>query len=96
MYRPLRVFFSISAVLMLLGVAIGVRFLILYFFLNRGTGNIQSLILAAVLLIMGFQTLLFGLLSDLVYFNRKILEETLYRIRQLEIRENGLQTTRKE
>jgi hypothetical protein len=49
------------------------------------TGHIQSLILAAVLLIVGFQVLLIGLLADLIGFNRKIQEETLYRIRRLEL-----------
>lgn len=96
MYRPLRVFFSISAVLMLLGVAIGIRFLIFYFFLNRGTGNVQSLILAAVLIIIGFQTFVLGLLSDLVNFNRKILEETLYRIRRLELKEQEEEKIKEE
>jgi UPF0716 family protein affecting phage T7 exclusion len=47
-----------------------------------GGGHIQSLILTAVLLIMGFLTILIGLLADLVSFNRKILEEILYRLRR--------------
>jgi hypothetical protein len=38
-----------------------------------------------VLLIIGFQVLLIGLVADLIGFNRKILEEILYRIRKLEI-----------
>ena len=45
----------------------------------------QSVILASVLLIVGFQVLLIGLLADLIGFNRKIMEETLYRIRRLEL-----------
>ena len=45
----------------------------------------QSLILAAVLLIVGFQVLLIGLLADLIGFNRMILEELLYRLRRLEL-----------
>jgi hypothetical protein len=39
----------------------------------------------AVLLISGFQTILIGLLADLIGFNLKILEETLYRVRRMEI-----------
>jgi UPF0716 family protein affecting phage T7 exclusion len=36
---------------------------------------IQSLILAAVLLMMGFHTMLLGFVADLLAVNRKLLEE---------------------
>lgn len=81
MYRPLRVFTWISAVLLLIGLVLGVRFLV-YYFQGMGSGHIQSLILTAILLIVGFITFLIGLLADLVSFNRKILEEILYRLRR--------------
>lgn len=81
MYRALRIFTTISAVMLLAGTAIGVRFLIAYFS-RTGAGMIQSLILAAILLIVGFITFLIGLIADLVSFNRKILEEILYRLRK--------------
>jgi glycosyltransferase involved in cell wall biosynthesis len=81
MYRPLRVFTSIGILLLGLGFALGVRFFI-YYLQGVGGGHIQSLILAAVLSIVGFQTLLIGLLADLIAFNRKILEEMLYRLRK--------------
>ena len=80
LYRPLRVFTLIGAVAMSAGLVIGLRFL--YFYLQgAGNGHIQSLILAAVLLILGFQTLLIGLVADLIGANRKILEEILVRTR---------------
>jgi len=81
MYRALRIFTTISAVMLLAGTVIGVRFLIA-FFRGMGSGMVQSLILAAVLLIVGFITFLIGLIADLVSFNRKILEEVLYRVRR--------------
>ena len=81
MYRALRIFTAISLVMLLVGTAIGVRFLVA-FFQDKGAGMIQSLILAAVFLIVGFMTFLIGLIADLVSFNRKILEEVLYRIRR--------------
>ncbi len=81
MYRALRIFTAISVILILAGSAIGVRFLFFYF-QGRGTGMIQSLILAAILLIVGFLTFLIGIMADLVSFNRKILEEILYRLRR--------------
>ena len=83
MYRPLRVFTTAGMVLIALGSLPGIRFL--YFYTSgQRTGHIQSLILAAILIIVGFQVLFIGLLADLLSFNRKILEETVYRVRKLE------------
>ena len=84
MYRPLRVFTILGVLLILAGMVPGIRFL--YFFFIKGTaGYIQSLILSAILLIVGFQVLLIGLVADLIGFNRKILEEVLYRLRRAEL-----------
>ena len=83
LYRPLRVFLTVGIVSVLFGIAIGARFL-LYYFMGEGSGHIQSLILTAVLLIVGFQVMLIGLVADLIGFNRKIIEEVLYRIRKLD------------
>jgi glycosyltransferase involved in cell wall biosynthesis len=83
MYRPLKLFSMIGSIMLLLGIFGGARFLFFYFN-GQGGGHIQSLILAAVVSIIGFQVLLIGLLADLIGFNRKILEELLYRLRKLE------------
>ena len=86
MYRPLRVFTTIGGILIAGGVALGLRFL--YFYLvGRGMGHVQSLILAAILTIVGFQVCLIGLMAELVRLNRKMLEEILYRVRRMEIEE---------
>lgn len=81
MYRPLRVFTYIGAVLFLLGLALLIRFLV-FFIQGQGGGHVQSMIVAAVLLISGFQTWLNGLLADLISKNRKMLEEILYRMKE--------------
>ncbi len=65
MYRPLRFFLSLGAVMIAGGVVIGLRFLY-YFLQGYGTGKVQSLILAAILTIVGFQVCLIGLIADLV------------------------------
>ncbi len=83
MYRPLRVFMAVGALLIVAGCVPGVRFLWFYTHGER-IGHVQSLILAAILIIVGFQILLIGLLADLIANNRKMLEETLYRVRKLE------------
>jgi hypothetical protein len=86
MYRPLRVFTIISGILILGGFILGLRFLYFYV-IGQGSGHIQSVILAAVLLIIGFQVFLIGLVADLIGFNRKILEDVLFRLRRMELDE---------
>ena len=81
MYRALRIFTGISLFLLLIGMFIGGRF-IYYYIIGQGGGMVQSLILAAVFLIVGFVTFLIGVIADLVSFNRKILEEVLFRLRK--------------
>jgi glycosyltransferase involved in cell wall biosynthesis len=88
MYRPLRVFTMIGTLLIVLGMIPGIRFLYLYAIGER-VGHVQSLILAAILIITGFQVVLIGLVADLLQFNRKIMEEALYRVRRLEARFAG-------
>jgi hypothetical protein len=83
MYRPLRLFSAVSILLILVGLIPGIRFTYFYF-IGEGGGKIQSLILAAILIIVGFQVMLIGLVADLIGFNRRITEEVLFRIRRLE------------
>ena len=79
-YQPFKFFATISFVLLSLGILIGLRFL--YFFLyGLGSGHIQSLILSAILLIMGFQSLLIAFIADLLAANRKLLENIRYRMK---------------
>jgi glycosyltransferase involved in cell wall biosynthesis len=82
MYRALRFFTIIGGLFILSGFLLGIRFLIIHYLLRTGGGNLQSLLLMAVLLIVGFQIILIGLLADLISLNRKILEEVLYRLRK--------------
>ncbi len=84
MYRPLRVFTILGGAMIIAGLVPGVRFL-WFFVAGERVGHIQSLILAAILIIVGFQILLIGLLADLIANNRKLLEETLYRVRKMEL-----------
>ncbi len=67
-----------------MGLAISFRFLYFYFN-NDGSGHLQSLLLAAVLMIVGFQVLLIGLVADVISANRKLLEDLLYRVRSMEL-----------
>lgn len=73
-YRPFRFFMAIGGLLFLSGFGLGARFLY-YFLSGRGGGMVQSLILAAVLLMMGFHTMLLAFVTDLLSVNRRLLEE---------------------
>jgi len=88
MYQPLRAFVGIGILFLIGGVFLGARFLA-FFFLSQGAGHVQSLILAAILIIVGFQTCLIGLLADLIAVNRKMLEDALFRIQRMEVGEDG-------
>jgi glycosyltransferase involved in cell wall biosynthesis len=84
MYRPLRVFSILGSAFFAVGLALGARYL--YFAASGfGAGHVQSVILAAVLLIVGIQIFLIGLVADLIGFNRRILEETLFHARRMEL-----------
>lgn len=83
MYQPLRIFWLIGMTLTAAGLVPIGRFL--YFVATGdGAGHIQSLILGAVLTIMGFGTLLFGLIAELVAYNRQLLEIVVEKVRRLE------------
>lgn len=76
-YRPFRFFASIGIVLFSLGFLIGLRFLWKYS-IGSGAGHVQSLIFAAVLLVIGFQTLLVAFIADLLAANRKLIEDVRF------------------
>ena len=77
-YKPFRFFMSIAAVLFSLGFLLGLRFLYFYF-TGDGGGHTQSLILAGILLGIGFQTGLIAFIADLLAVNRKLLEDIRYK-----------------
>jgi glycosyltransferase involved in cell wall biosynthesis len=86
MYEPLKVFFYIGLITAFPGIAGVLRFLYYYLFMPpTATGHIQSLVLSAVFLIVGFQVMLIGLLADLISANRRIIEDALYRVKRLEL-----------
>lgn len=84
MYEPLKVFSYVGALVFGAGFLLGLRFLY-YFFFKSPAGHVQSLILAAVLLIVGVQLVMMGILADLTGSNRKLMEEVLYRLKKREI-----------
>mgnify|MGYP002558362075 FL=1 len=83
MYKPLRFFTIIGSTIFLIGLILGIRFLV-FVFMGESGGHIQSLILASTLLLLGFQTFISGLQADLIASNRKLLEDIQERVRRLD------------
>ena len=86
MYRPLRLFTLAGGTTFLLGFAIGCRYLF-FFFMGQTEGHIQSLILSAILLIVGFQIIMMGVAAELISVNRQLLEDIQVRIKKDALRE---------
>lgn len=83
MYKPLAFFTIVGLIPFLIGVGLGVRYLI-FMLMGISGGHVQSLILAAVLLMIGFMTFMIGLQADLIAKNRKLLEDIQYQVRKLQ------------
>lgn len=83
MHESLKIFLTLAAVFFVLGLIPVIRFLV-FFFRGSPGGHIQSLILGSILLILSFLLVVVAILSDLISSNRKLIEETLWRIRRLE------------
>lgn len=83
MYKPLAFFSVIGSIGFGTGLIIGIRFLV-YWMNGMGNGHVQSLILASTLMLLGFQTIVVGMLSDIISSNRKILEDVQYHVRKLD------------
>jgi len=84
MYKPLKVFTIAGGATFTIGFAIGCRYLF-FFFQGRTEGHIQSLILSAILLIVGFQIIMMGIAAELISVNRQLLEDIQVRIKKGEL-----------
>lgn len=83
MYNPLKFFSIIGFIAMLIGILLGVRYII-FIIQGVGSGHIQSLILSSMLIIIGVQSIMLGLQGDIIAANRKLLEDIQYRVRKLD------------
>ncbi|MEI2578516.1 glycosyltransferase family 2 protein [Scytonema sp. PRP1] len=87
-YKPLRFFAVLGSVPFSFGVLLGIRWLVLFFLENGTRSRAPSLILAAILILIGFQLWMFGLVADLMAVNRKVLEDIQLRLRRAELNSN--------
>ena len=86
-YRPLRFFTWLGALPFLLGFVLGLRWLWLFEFGDDPSrAQVPSLILAAILILIGVQLWIFGVVADVIAVNRKLLEDIQLRIKRVEYR----------
>jgi len=87
MYEPLKFFSLIGGILFGSGVLVSMRF-VYFYLIGDGSGHIQSLILSAVLMMIGFQVFVIGFVADLIGGVRRLLEFALYKIKKMELAQN--------
>jgi glycosyltransferase involved in cell wall biosynthesis len=85
-YKPLKFFLILGSIPFTLGTLLGIRWLYFFFFVDGMLrARVPSLVLAAILILIGVQLWLFGLVADLMAVNRKILEDIQLRLRRSEM-----------
>ncbi len=97
-YRPLSFFTILGAIPLSFGVLLGIRWIWLFMttFEQTGRSHVPSLILSAILILIGVQCWIFGLMADLMSANRKLLEDIQLRLRRSEIEKHMKKTREKE
>jgi len=83
MYKPLKFFLILGGLISAIGAAFIIRWLVFYL-QGHGAGNVQSLILSAMLIMIGVQFIIAGFQADIIAANRKILEDVQYRVRKID------------
>jgi glycosyltransferase involved in cell wall biosynthesis len=83
-YGAMAIFSALGAATIMAGVTLGARFIYYFLFTDSSDLHVQSLILAAILMLAGFQMVLTGIVADLISSSRGILEEVSYRLRRVE------------
>lgn len=81
MYKPLRFFMFMGLIPFVIGLILGIRYIV-YIFMGLSGGHVQSLILSSTLMLLGAMCWMIGIQADLIAANRKILEEVQYRLRK--------------
>ncbi|HEY0188628.1 MAG TPA: glycosyltransferase family 2 protein [Cellulomonas sp.] len=84
MFKPYRIFATLAALFGVLALIPMVRFLVVWLARGDNSGNIQSLIFAAIMSVAALLSVALGVLSDLQRTNRVLLEDQLERIKEIQ------------
>lgn len=85
-YRPLRVFLALGTIPFLCGTGLGMRWLLLFAIEGGTRTHLPSLILAAILILIGVQLWIVGIVADIVAVNRRLMEDIQVRVKRIEYR----------
>ena len=97
LYEPLKVFFYLGIFFLALGAIPLLRFAYFYFALGQlGTRYVQSLIIGSMLIMIGVLIIAIGLVADLIASSRRLIEGVLYRVKKLELQQEGQTSPRAE
>jgi glycosyltransferase involved in cell wall biosynthesis len=85
MHEPFKVFFASGSIIFGVGLIPWITFAVLSLVARSPmSGHLQSLIFGGVFMMLGFMLGIIGLIADLLAINRKLIEDTLYRIKKIE------------
>jgi glycosyltransferase involved in cell wall biosynthesis len=84
MYEPLKVFTYLGLTMFLVGFGLALR-IVYYYFEGRANEHVGGQVAAAIVMILGFQVMLIGLVADAISGTRKLTEDALYRLRKMEL-----------
>ena len=92
-YEPLRTFTYLASPFLLTGSALLLRFVILYIIGERGIGRyLQSVTIGVGLFLVGVIVFLFGIQADIANKHRQLTQETLYRLKKLELEDTRIRS----
>ena len=83
-YQPLKTFSYLGFLFIIAGLIVGSRVLVYYFDTGVIGGRLPSAVLTVLLLVVGAQTIVLGLLADMLKTQRKVQDEVLYRVKKME------------
>lgn len=81
-HKPLKTFLMIGSLVFTVGFILGLRVLIHYWTTSMVTPLLPTSVLSVLLLIVGFQVIILGLIADLIRRNQNVQEEILYRLKK--------------
>lgn len=87
-YEPLRTFTYLALPFLIIGGGTWLRFFIIFLTQGGYSGLQQSLTIGTGLLIVGALIFILGILADIISKHRQLTQETLYRLKKLEIEES--------
>jgi len=88
LYEPFKTFMYASTIFFIPGIILLIRWFY-FFFTGMGGGNIQSLIIAAILLITSVLLFALGIIGDSIKTNRMLTEDMLYNLKKKDYERNG-------